>query len=116
MSDDIYEEIVFEGRFFCSFAQASPDMMERTLTINGVSKSHAMTGGRLGYAGGPRWLIQALELLQSQSTSNPSSISQAAALAALDVTPADFLDEWRSRLRGPARPGLAACWPRRRLG
>ena len=98
MSDDIYEEIVFEGAFV-SFAQASPDMQARTLTINGVSKAYAMTGWRLGYAGGPRWLIQALELLQSQSTSNPSSVSQAAALAALDG-PQDFLDGWRSRLRG----------------
>lgn len=97
MSDDIYEEIVFEGAFV-SFAQASPDMQARTLTINGVSKAYAMTGWRLGYAGGPRWLIQALELLQSQSTSNPSSVSQAAALAALDG-PQDFLDGWRSRLR-----------------
>lgn len=97
MSDDIYEEIVFEG-CFCSFAQAAPDMLARTLTINGVSKAYAMTGWRLGYAGGPRWLIQALEMLQSQSTSNPSSVSQAAAVAALNG-PQDFLDGWRSRLR-----------------
>ncbi|KLU25063.1 aspartate aminotransferase [Caballeronia mineralivorans PML1(12)] len=97
MSDDIYEEIVFDGTF-CSFAQASPGMSSRTLTINGVSKAYAMTGWRLGYAGGPRWLIKALEMLQSQSTSNPSSISQAAALAALEG-PRAFLDEWRARLR-----------------
>lgn len=97
MSDDIYEKIVFEGEF-TSFAQAAPDMRERTLTINGVSKAYAMTGWRLGYAGGPAWLIKALELLQSQSTSNPSSISQVAATAALDG-PQDFLDEWRRRLR-----------------
>lgn len=97
MADDIYEAIVFEGEF-SSFAQAAPDMRERTLTINGVSKTYAMTGWRLGYAGGPEWLINAMALLQSQSTSNPSSISQVAAQAALDG-PQDFLDGWRERLR-----------------
>ena len=97
MSDDIYEEIVFEGSF-CSFVQASPDMRERTLTINGVSKAYAMTGWRLGYAGGPAWLIKAMALLQSQSTSNPCSVSQIAATAALNG-PQDFLDDWRQRLR-----------------
>lgn len=97
LADDIYEEIVFEGRFY-SFAQAAPDMQPRTLTLNGVSKAYAMTGWRLGYAGGPAWLIKALELLQSQSTSNPSSISQAAAAAALEG-PQDLLDAWRERLR-----------------
>ena len=97
MSDDIYEEIVFEGEFV-SFAQAAPDLRSRTLTVNGVSKTYAMTGWRLGYAGGPEWLIKAMELLQSQSTSNPCSISQVAALAALDG-PQDFLVQWRERLR-----------------
>jgi aspartate aminotransferase len=97
MSDDIYEPIVFEGRF-ASFAQAVPDFFERTLTINGVSKSHAMTGWRLGYAGGPAWLIKGIELLQSQSTTNPSSISQAGAVAALNG-PQDFISHWCDRLR-----------------
>lgn len=97
MSDDIYEKIVFEGQFV-SFAQAVPDMQHRTLTVNGVSKSYAMTGWRLGYAGGPAWLINALELLQSQSTSNPSSVSQIAARAALEG-PQEFLEEWCERLR-----------------
>lgn len=97
MSDDIYEKIVFEGEFV-SFAEAAPDLQHRTLTVNGVSKSYAMTGWRLGYAGGPAWLIQALDLLQSQSTSNPCSVTQVAATAALDG-PQDFLDEWRERLR-----------------
>ncbi|MFL9925528.1 pyridoxal phosphate-dependent aminotransferase [Herbaspirillum lusitanum] len=97
LADDIYEAIVFDG-VFCTFAEAAPDLQARTLTVNGVSKSHAMTGWRLGYAGGPQWLIRALELLQSQSTSNPSSISQAGALAAL-TGPQDFLDGWRERLR-----------------
>jgi len=96
MSDDIYEQLVYEGKF-TSFVEATPDMRERTLTINGVSKTYAMTGWRLGYAGGPAWLIKALELLQSQSTSNPSSISQAAAAAALDG-PQDFLQDWRASL------------------
>lgn len=98
LADDIYEKIVFEAEF-ASFAQAAPAMQGRTLTVNGVSKSHAMTGWRLGYAGGPAWLIKAMNLLQSQSTSNPSSISQAAAVAALDG-PQDFLAAWRERLRG----------------
>jgi aspartate aminotransferase len=103
IADDIYEEIVFEGKF-CSFAQAAPDMKNRTLTVNGVSKAYAMTGWRLGYAGGPAWLVKALALLQSQSTTNPSSITQAAAVAALDG-PQGFLDHWRQRLR--ARRDLA---------
>lgn len=98
LSDDIYEKIVY-GAEFISFAQAAPAMKDRTLTVNGVSKSHAMTGWRLGYAGGPAWLIKAMELLQSQSTSNPSSVSQVAAVAALDG-PEDFLAEWRGVLRG----------------
>ncbi|VFR21579.1 Aspartate aminotransferase [plant metagenome] len=97
LSDDIYEKILYEGSF-TSFAQAAPGLKDRVLTINGVSKSHAMTGWRLGYAGGPAWLIKGMELLQSQSTSNPSSVSQAAATAALDG-PQEFLDDWRDRLR-----------------
>lgn len=97
LSDDIYEEIIFEGKFV-SFAQAAPDMFDRTLTVNGVSKAYAMTGWRLGYAGGPQWLIKAMALLQSHSTSNPSSISQVAATAALNG-PQTFLNEWRTRLR-----------------
>ncbi|HEX8592630.1 MAG TPA: pyridoxal phosphate-dependent aminotransferase [Pseudomonas sp.] len=97
LSDDIYEPIVFDGRF-ASFAQAVPDLYDRTLTVNGVSKSHAMTGWRLGYAGGPKWLIKGIELLQSQSTTNPSSISQAGAVAALNG-PQDFIGHWCERLR-----------------
>ncbi|MHC8286985.1 pyridoxal phosphate-dependent aminotransferase [Pseudomonas sp. XS1P51] len=105
MSDDIYEPIVFEGRF-ASFAQAVPELYERTLTINGVSKSHAMTGWRLGYAGGPAWLIKGIELLQSQSTTNPSSISQAGAVAALNG-PQDFIAQWCDRLRARRDNALA---------
>lgn len=97
LSDDIYEAIIFAGKFV-TFAQVNPRMQDRTLTINGVSKAYAMTGWRLGYAGGPAWLIKALELLQSQSTSNPSSVSQVAAIAALDG-PQEFLSKWRHQLR-----------------
>lgn len=83
MSDDVYECILFDGAEFSNIAQISQSMYDRTLIINAVSKSHAMTGWRLGYAAGPSVLINAMTKLQSQSTSNPSSISQAAAIAAL---------------------------------
>ncbi|MGA7585834.1 pyridoxal phosphate-dependent aminotransferase [Rouxiella badensis] len=97
MSDDIYEHIVYEGEFV-SFATAVPEMADRTLTVNGVSKTYAMTGWRLGFAGGPEWLIAALAMLQSQSTSCPNAIAQAAAIAALDG-PQHLLAEWCHRLR-----------------
>lgn len=97
MSDDIYEHIVYEGAFV-SFATAVPSLAARTLTVNGVSKAYAMTGWRLGYAGGPEWLIDGLSLLQSQSTSCPSAIGQAGALAALNG-PQALLPEWCGRLR-----------------
>ena len=93
MADDIYEPLRYDNTPFTTFAQAAPQLVSRTLTVNGVSKSHAMTGWRLGYAGGPQWLIAAMQILQSQSTSNPSAISQAAAVAALNHS-ADFLDGW----------------------
>ena len=83
MSDEIYEHITYDHSHE-SIAAVDSRLHERTLTINGVSKVYSMTGWRLGFAGGPAWLIRALEVLQSQSTSNPSSISQAAAIAALD--------------------------------
>lgn len=84
ISDDIYEKIIFDGGKFSTMAEIAPDLAEsRILTVNGVSKSHAMTGWRIGYAVGPRPLILAMTKLQSQSTTNASSISQAAALAAL---------------------------------
>lgn len=84
MVDDMYEHLVYDGFEFCTPAQVEPKLYERTLTINGVSKSYAMTGWRIGYAGGPKELIKAMAKIQSQSTSNPSSISQAAAVAALN--------------------------------
>lgn len=84
MVDDMYEHLVYDGFKFCTPAQVEPKLYDRTLTINGVSKSYAMTGWRIGYAGGPKELIKAMAKIQSQSTSNPSSISQAAAAAALN--------------------------------
>ncbi len=84
MTDDMYEHLVYDGFVFTTIAQVAPDLKDRTLTVNGVSKAYAMTGWRIGYAGGPRELIRAMATIQSQSTSNPCSISQAAALAALD--------------------------------
>lgn len=93
MADDIYEPLRYDQTPFSTFAEANPHLADRTLTVNGVSKSHAMTGWRLGYAAGPAWLISAMQILQSQSTSNPSSISQAAAAVALQQ-PAEFLDGW----------------------
>ena len=83
MSDDMYEHLVYDGFEFCTPAQVEPKLFDRVLTCNGVSKSYAMTGWRIGYAGGPAELIKAMKKMQSQSTSNPSSISQAAAEAAL---------------------------------
>jgi len=82
-ADDMYEHIYWGEEPFTSFAAACPQLADRTITINGVSKCYAMTGWRIGYAGGPTALIKAMKKVQSQSTSNPCSISQAASLAAL---------------------------------
>jgi len=90
MTDDIYEHVLYDGRRFATIAQVEPALKERTLTINGVSKAYAMTGWRLGYGGAPAPLVKAMVKLQSQSTSNASSISQAAALEALSG-PQDFI-------------------------
>ncbi len=95
MSDDMYEHLVFDEFRFVTPAQVEPGLYDRTLTVNGVSKAYAMTGWRIGYAGGPEVLIRAMAKVQSQSTSNPCSVSQAAAVAALDG-PQGFLDEWRA--------------------
>jgi len=84
VSDDIYEHIYWASEPFVSFATACPALFDRTVTVNGVSKAYAMTGWRIGYAGGPAALINAMITVQSQSTSNPCSVSQAAAQAALD--------------------------------
>ena len=94
MSDDMYEHLVFDDFEFFSPAQIEPGLYERTLTCNGVSKAYAMTGWRIGYAAGPVALIKAMATLQSQSTSNPCSIAQWAALEALNG-PQDFLIPFR---------------------
>jgi len=92
LTDDMYEHLVYDDFTFTTPAQVAPALYERTLTVNGVSKAYAMTGWRIGYAGGPAELVKAMAKVQSQSTSNPSSISQAAAVAALDG-PHDFIAE-----------------------
>lgn len=90
MTDDMYEHLNYDGFEFTTPAQVEPSLYDRTLTINGVSKAYAMTGWRIGYAAGPRELIKAMGVIQSQSTSNPSSVSQAAAVEALNG-PQDFI-------------------------
>ncbi|MDC7712364.1 pyridoxal phosphate-dependent aminotransferase [Vogesella indigofera] len=92
MTDDMYEHIRYDDWTFCTIANVVPALKDQVLTINGVSKAYAMTGWRIGYAGGPQSLIEAMAKIQSQSTSNPCSIAQAAAAAALDG-PMDFLAE-----------------------
>lgn len=84
MADDMYEHILYDGFEFSTPAEVEPRIKDRTLTVNGVSKSYAMTGWRIGFAGGPKALIKAMSVIQSQSTSCPSSIGQAAAVAALN--------------------------------
>ncbi|MGR3485682.1 MAG: pyridoxal phosphate-dependent aminotransferase [Paracoccaceae bacterium] len=90
MTDDMYEHLVYDDFRFVTPAQVEPGLYDRTLTVNGVSKAYCMTGWRIGYAGGPERLIAAMRKVQSQSTSNPCSISQAAAVAAL-TGPQDFI-------------------------
>ena len=96
LTDDIYEHIVYDGRQFVTPAGVEPALKDRTLTVNGVSKAYAMTGWRIGYGGGPAELIKNMTKLQSQSTSNPSSVAQAAAVEALNG-PQDFIAE-RTRI------------------
>jgi aspartate aminotransferase len=90
LTDDMYEHLVYDGFEFVTPAQVEPKLYDRTLTMNGVSKAYAMTGWRIGYAAGPEKLVAAMRKLQSQSTSNPCSISQWASVEALDG-PQDFL-------------------------
>ena len=82
-TDDMYEHILWSDEPFCNIVNACPDLYDRTIVLNGVSKAYSMTGWRIGYAGGPAGLIKAMKKIQSQSTSNPASISQAAAVAAI---------------------------------
>ncbi|MCZ8081231.1 MAG: pyridoxal phosphate-dependent aminotransferase [Fuscovulum sp.] len=95
MSDDMYEHLVFDDFEFCTPAEVEPGLYDRTLTCNGVSKAYAMTGWRIGYAAGPVALIKAMGTIQSQSTSNPSSVAQYAAVEAL-TGPQDFLADNRA--------------------
>lgn len=97
LSDDIYEHLIYDGTF-ATVVEVEPRLRDRTLTVNGVSKAYAMTGWRLGYAGGPASLIKAMELVQSQLTGGVCRISQWAAVEALDG-PQDFLSETRSAFR-----------------
>jgi len=95
LADDIYEHLIFDDQRFHTLAQVEPRLAGRTLTMNGVSKAYAMTGWRIGFATGPRWLLAAMEKLQGQQTSGACSVSQQAALAALQG-PKDFLHTSRA--------------------
>jgi aspartate aminotransferase len=109
LTDDLYEHVVFAPSSFATIAAIAPDLRERILTVNGVSKTFAMTGWRIGYAGGPRRWVDAIRKIFSQSNGGPCSISQAAAVAALDG-PQQFLSGWAAiyrRRRDLALAGLA---------
>ncbi len=95
LSDDIYEHLIFDGACFHTLAQVEPRLQSRVLTMNGVSKAYAMTGWRIGFGTGPRWLLEAMETLQGQQTSGACSISQHAAVAALRG-PLDFIGASRA--------------------
>ena len=107
LSDDIYAPLRYTPGAHATLAVVCPDLAERIVTVSGVSKSHAMTGFRIGVAAGPEWLIAAMERLQSHSSGNPSSIGQAAAVAAFEG-PQHFLGEWRDRLRARRDSVVAA--------
>lgn len=98
LSDDIYAPLNYTGAPHATLAALCPDLADRVLTVSGVSKSHAMTGFRIGVSAGPEWLIRAMEKLQSHASGNPCSISQAAAVAAFEG-PQDFLADWRETFR-----------------
>ncbi len=98
LSDDIYAPLIYTGAPHATLAALCPDLSARICTVSGVSKSHAMTGFRIGVATGPTWLIEGMGRLQSNSSGNPASISQAAAVAAFEG-PQDFLAQWRNRFR-----------------
>ena len=98
MCDDMYEHLVYDGFEFFTIAQVEPGLKDRTLTVNGVSKAYSMTGWRIGYGAGPAELIKAMGMVQGQSTSNPCSISQAAAVAALEGDQS-FMTEWKEAFK-----------------
>ncbi|MGY2364073.1 pyridoxal phosphate-dependent aminotransferase [Pseudomonas azotoformans] len=119
LADDIYEHLLFDGQAFHTLAQVEPRLAPRVLTMNGVSKAYAMTGWRIGFATGPRWLLEAMEKLQGQQTSGASAISQHAAIAALNG-PQDFIRQSRAVFQRRrdlvvsllnATPGLACISP-----
>lgn len=119
LADDIYEHLIFDDQAFFTLAQVEPRLAARTLTMNGVSKAYAMTGWRIGFATGPRWLLEAMEKLQGQQTSGACSVSQQAALAALEG-PKDFIGQSRAAFQGRrdllveqlnATPGLECATP-----
>jgi len=99
MSDDIYEHLIYDGFEFATMAQVAPELYDRTLTVNGLAKAYSMTGWRVGYAGGPKEIIAAINKVQSQSTTHTSSISQAATVEALNG-PQDFMKDWIETFRG----------------
>jgi aspartate aminotransferase len=98
LTDDMYEHLVYDNFVFATPAEVEPQLYERTLTMNGVSKAYCMTGWRIGYCAGPLALIKAMTKIQSQSTSNPTSISQWAALEALNG-PQDFVAEHNTHFK-----------------
>jgi aspartate aminotransferase len=98
LSDDIYAPLNYSSEPHATLAALCPDLADRICTVSGVSKSHAMTGFRIGVATGPEWLIEAMGRLQSNASGNPAAVSQAAAVAAFEG-PQDFLGEWRERFR-----------------
>jgi len=98
LSDDIYSPLIYTGAPHATLAALRPDLADRICTVSGVSKSHAMTGFRIGVATGPAWLVEAMGRLQSNTSGNPASISQAAAVAAFEG-PQEFLEGWRARFR-----------------
>ena len=119
LADDIYEHLIFDDQAFFTLAQVEPRLAPRTLTMNGVSKAYAMTGWRIGFATGPRWLLEAMEKLQGQQTSGACSVSQQAALAAMEG-PKDFIRLSRAAFQGRrdllvehlnATPGLECATP-----
>ncbi len=119
LSDDIYEHVIFDGREFVTMTNVAPQLASRTLVVNGVSKTYAMTGWRIGFGAGPAELIRAMAKMQMQGTANPSSVSQAAAVAALNG-PQDFVAqrcaEFQRRRdaivpRLNAIPGLSCALP-----
>lgn len=99
LTDDMYEHLTYGGFEFTTIAQAAPKLYDRTLTMNGVSKAYSMTGWRIGYAGGPEWLIKAMANVMAQTTSNPCSISQWAAVEALNG-PQDFIAKNKKLFEG----------------